>query len=72
MNTHWSPFLQGRSGVDLNHGLSSASPVPSATGDTAPRSPDQRLRRPPVEPRSVASRPGRFRLIPLVSLIARK
>ena len=65
MNTNWSPFLQGRSGVDLNVPLPSPSRVPSGTGAEAP-GPGRR------PPRVGASPHRRFRLVPLVSLLARK
>lgn len=72
MSTNWSPFLQGRSGVDLNHRLSSASRLPTAAADAASSSTRSRLRLQPTARRSARGRPGRFRLISLVSLLARK
>jgi hypothetical protein len=70
MTINWSPFLQGRSGMDLSRSLPSASPVTPA-GDPASSSSHPRPHvaggpRPPGR-----SRRNRFRL-PLVSLLARR
>ena len=76
MNTKWTVFLQGRSGVDLGRELSPGSHVLSGAlcgaGDSASRSLRPRSPAPGAAPRPGGRPLHRFRLIPLVSLLARR